>query len=233
VIVTARQLEDLYRQSGSNGHVVLPYRARLTPLAQDWVKAKRVALGYSDVSKLAGNSGSATIASAMSPSVNSTSGDVCCSKCAEHSGPCCGSTSHLWWCDGPCGPAKAALGALEKESSLKPLDIQSSAGQIVTVVKKLAAEIKQGHAAGGILMVQSGAAAMVYANRCPSLRAILGTCQDAVEQGIQQVAANVLVIEYPHKTLQQMKNMLGRFAKAKRELSEDVKRQLQELSSCA
>ncbi len=50
MIVTARQLEDLHRQSGGNGHVVLPYRARLTPLALDWVKAKRVALGYSDVS---------------------------------------------------------------------------------------------------------------------------------------------------------------------------------------
>jgi ribose 5-phosphate isomerase RpiB len=233
VIVTARQLEDLYRANGSNGHVVLPYRARLTPLAQDWVKAKRVALGYNDVSKPAGNGAGVTIASATAPSGDSSKGDACCSKCAEHSGPCCGSTSFLWWCDGPCGPAKAALGALEKESSLKPLDIQSSAGQIVTVVKKLAAEVKEGHAAGGILMVQSGAAALVYANRCPSLRAILGTCQDAVEQGIQQVAANVLVIEYPHKTLQQTKNMLGRFVKAKRELSEDVKRQLKELASCA
>ena len=122
---------------------------------------------------------------------------------------------------------------MEKESSLKPLDIQSSAGQIVSVVKKLATEVKEGHAAGGILMVQSGAAPVVYSNRCPSLRAILGTCQDAVEQGIQQVAANMLVIEYPHKTLQQVKNMLGRFVKAKRELSEDVKRQLKELASCA
>lgn len=233
MIVTARQLEDLYRANGSNGHVVLPYRARLTPLAQDWVKAKRVALGYSDVSKPADNGGGVTIASATAPSGEPTSGDACCSKCAEHSGPCCGSTSFLWWCDGPCGPAKAAIGALEKESSLKPLDIQSSAGQIVPVIKKLAAKVKEGHAAGGILMVQSGAAAMVYANRCPSLRAILGTCQDAVEQGIQQMAANVLVIEYPHKTLQQMKNMLGRFVKAKRELSEDVKRQLKELASCA
>jgi ribose 5-phosphate isomerase RpiB len=232
VIVTARQLEDLYRANGSNGHVVLPYRARLTPLAQDWVKAKRVALGYSDVSK-PGNGAGVTIASATAPSGDPGKADACCSKCAEHSGPCCGSTSFLWWCDGPCGPAKAALGAIEKESTVKPLDIQSTAAQIVPVVKNLAAEVKAGHAAGGILMVQSGAAALVYANRCPSLRAILGTCQDAVEQGIQQVAANVLVIEYPHKTLQQVKNMLGRFVKAKRELSEDVKRQMKELASCA
>jgi ribose 5-phosphate isomerase RpiB len=230
VIVTARQLEDLYRANGSNGHVVLPYRARLTPLAQDWVKAKRIALGYSDVGKPAGNG--VTISSATAPSGEATTADACCSKCAEHSGPCCGSSEFLWWCDGPCGPAKAALGTIDKESSLKPLDIQSTAAHIVPVVRKLAAEVKAGHAAGGILMVQSGAAALVYANRCPSLRAILGTCQDAVEQGIQQVAANVLVIEYPHQSLQQMKNMIARFARASRAPSEEVRRQLEELASC-
>jgi ribose 5-phosphate isomerase RpiB len=232
MIVTARQLEDLHRQNGGNGHVVLPYRARLTPLAQDWVKSKRVALGYSDVGK-PGNAG-VGIASAIAPAAaTEPKKDACCTKCAHDAGPCCSSTAYLWWCDGPCGPAKAALTIHEKESGLKALDAQSGAAQIVPVIKRLAAEVKSGHAAGGILMVQSGASAIVYANRCPSLRAILGTCMEAVEQGIQQVAANVLVIEYPHKTLQQMKNMLGRFVKAKRELNEDVKRQLQELSSCA
>jgi ribose 5-phosphate isomerase RpiB len=232
MIVTARQLEDLHRQNGGNGHVVLPYRARLTPLAQDWVKSKRVALGYADVGK-PGNGNGVTVASSTSPAAGETKKDACCTKCAHDAGPCCSSTAYLWWCDGPCGPAKAALTIYEKESGLKALDAQAGASQIVPVIKKLATEVKAGHAAGGILMVQSGAAAMVYANRCPSLRAILGTCMDAVEQGIHQVAANVLVIEYPHKTLQQMKNMLGRFVKAKRELSEDVKRRLQELSSCA
>ena len=48
MFVTVRQIEDLYKSNGSNGHVVLPYRARLTPLAQDWVRSKKVAVGYSD-----------------------------------------------------------------------------------------------------------------------------------------------------------------------------------------
>jgi hypothetical protein len=81
-------------------------------------------------------------------------------------------------------------------------------------------------------MVQYGASAMVCANRCPSLRAVLGTCLEAVEQGIAQVAANVLVIEYSYKTLSQIRNMVSRFVGAKRELPEEVKRQLQELSTC-
>jgi ribose 5-phosphate isomerase RpiB len=236
MIVTARQLEDLHRQNGGNGSVVLPYRARLTPLAQDWVKAKRVALGYGDVGAKPGNGNGASVvvASAAAPAAKSgAKSDACCTTCAHDAGPCSSSTAYLWWCDGPCGPAKAALTVHEKESGLKALQAPAGAGQIVPVLKRLAAEVKAGHAAGGVLMVQSGAAAIVYANRCPSLRAILGTCQDAVEQGIQQVAANVLVVEYPHKTLQQMKNMLGRFVKARRQLGEDVKRQLQELSSCA
>ena len=222
MIVTARQLEDLHRKSGGNGQLLLPYRARLTPLAQDWVKAKRVTLGYSE------------LASATAPAAAAESkGDACCTKCAHDAGKCCSSASFLWWCDGPCGPAKAVVTTFEKEAGIKALDVQGGAGKIVSVIKKLAAQVKAGEAAGGILMVESGAAALVYANRCPSLRAIIGTCQEAVEQGIQQVAANVLVIEYPHKTLQQMKNMLGRFVKAKRELSEDADRNLQELASCA
>ena len=56
---------------------------------------------------------------------------------------------------------------------------------------------------------------------------------ESVEQGIKLIAANVLVIEYPYKTLPQVKNLLGRFARAgRRELADDVKKQLQELSSC-
>src|SRR5204863_10046467 len=45
MIFTARQLEELHK---TNGHIVLPYRARLSPMAQDWVRAKKIQLGYSD-----------------------------------------------------------------------------------------------------------------------------------------------------------------------------------------
>ena len=217
MFVTVRQLEDLHRQNGSNGHVTLPYRARLTPLAQDWVRSKRLVLGYSDgetqttTTRATEFSGRAQHAASVPPT---TSGAT------------------LWWCDGPCGPAKAALVAFEKESSLKALDVPHDARRVVDVVKSIASQVKSGQAHGAVLMVQSGAAAVVFANRCPSLRAVLGTCLEAVEQGVQQVAANVLVIEYPHRTLQQMKNMLARFVRAKHELPEDVRRQLQEMASC-
>ena len=217
MFVTVRQLEDLHRRNGANGHVTLPYRARLTPLAQDWVRSKRVVLGYSDGEAHAPNAPASPAGAAASAAQQSSAGPT-------------GAT--LWWCDGACGPAKAALVAYEKESLLRPLDVPQDARRIGTVVKSVAAQVKSGSASGAVLMVKTGAAAVVFANRCPSLRAVLGTCLEAVEQGIQQVGANVLVVEYPHQTLQQMKNMLGRFVRARRELSEGVRRQLEELASC-
>jgi ribose 5-phosphate isomerase RpiB len=218
MFVTVRQLEDLYRHGGSNGHVTLPYRARLTPLAQDWVRSKRVVLGYGDGGAQAPNAPTSSPAGAATsvalPAAPGTNGAT------------------LWWCDGPCGPAKAALVAYEKESSLRALDVPQDPRRVGSVVKTIAGEVKSGRSVAAVLMVQTGAAAVVFANRCPSLRAVLGTCLEAVEQGIQQVAANVLVIEYPHRTLQQMKNMLARFVRAKHELPEEVRRQLQEMASC-
>jgi len=138
----------------------------------------------------------------------------------------------LWWCDGPCGPAKAAIIGHEKESGLKALDKPADAKQQVAVIKTIALEVKAARIQGAVLLVQTGALATIYANRCPSLRAVLGTCMEAVEQGVRQAGANVLIIEYPYKTLQQVKNMLARFTRGKRSLPEDVQRQLQELASC-
>ncbi|MEO6436535.1 MAG: RpiB/LacA/LacB family sugar-phosphate isomerase, partial [Tepidisphaeraceae bacterium] len=138
----------------------------------------------------------------------------------------------LWWCDGPCGAAKAALAAQARETDLAPMPVTAEPKFLVAAIKHLAGEVKSDRAAGGVLLVQTGAAAVVYANRCPSLRAILGTCRDAVQQGVEQLAANVLVIETPYQTLPQTRNLLSQFVGGRRMLSNDVKRQLQELSSC-
>jgi len=217
MIVTARQLEELHRQSGGNGQLTLPYRARLTPLATDWVRAKKIALGYGDLETPKANQPEAKAAAVTGPvAASQPSRDI----------------AFVWWCDGPCGPAKAAIVAQEKESNLRALDKPADAKQLAAVVKTIAAQIKAGAAAGAVLLVQNGAMATVFANRCPSLRAVLGTCLEAVDQGVQQIAANVLIIEYPYKTLQQVRNLLARFVRSGRQLPEDVRQQLQELATC-
>lgn len=227
MIVTARQLEDLHRQSDSNGHVTLPYRARLTPLANDWLRSKKVVVGYGDVGAPAG--GGATFAKPRFDAAHRSQAADAGTRATSHA-PSAG--AFVWWCDGPCGPAKAAVIAHEREALLRALDKPTDAKQLVSVLKAVAADVKSGHTEGAILLVQNGALATVFANRCPSLRAILGTSLEAVEQGVQQAAANVLIIEHPQKTLQQVKNLLSRFTRGKRALSEDLQRQLQELASC-
>lgn len=230
---TARQLEALHRESGSNGHLVLPYRARLTPAAQDWVRLKKIALGYSEDGATAFRGRSQNADSSAVTSTGPKTGDVPSpAKRADGSAAASGAGTLLWWCDGPCGVAKAAITQQQRESLLRGIDLPSDAGQLVPVVKRLANEIKTGSATAGVLVVKNASAVMVFANRCPSLRAVVGTCLDAVEQAIVQVAANVLVIEHPYKTLSQIKTMLARFARAKRELSPDVQRQLAELAGC-
>jgi hypothetical protein len=219
MIFTARQLEDLHRTSGNgNGQLVLPYGARLTPLASDWIRSKRINIGYGPDELVGEHSNKKKSTAEANPAKPQAEG--------ARAG------SFLWWCDGPCGAAKAAIGALAKESNLSPIDIPADPRLLTPVIKHLAAAVKSAGAAGGILMLQSGGAAVVLANRCPSLRAVLGTTFESLEAAIAAVAANVLVLEYPRKSFSEMRNLLSRFVRAPRDLRDDVKGQLQELTSC-
>src|SRR5687767_8590585 len=124
MIYTARQLEDLWKANGGNGQVTLPYRARLTPMASDWIKSKRIQIGYSDLDP------SAAVAKA---------------KQAQATIAAAGATSgaaYLWWCDGPCGTAKAALMGQAKEANLAEAPVPSDAGKLVAAIKHVASEVK-------------------------------------------------------------------------------------------
>lgn len=209
MIVTARQLEELLKHTGK---IVLPYRARLTPLAKDWIRQKKIEIGYSE----AEDASSSAMPLATEP--------------ARRSLPA--ARKWLWWCDGPCGPAKAALATVSREAGYQTTEVAADPRRIAEAIRIIAKELKDGRADGAIVLVGNGALAMVYANRCPSIRAVLGTCIEAVEQGVRQVGANVLVIEHPYKSLQEAKTLLARFARTRPEVSEQVKKDLSELSSC-
>ena len=224
MIYTARQLEQLHKASG---HVTLPYNARLTPAAQDWMRARKLAIEYTD---------------GESPlSVRPQGG--ACSKCsgpgnpAGQAGAIHDETSprgtFLWWCDGPCAAAKAAILAHARETFLVPVEVGSDPASTAAAVRHVAIEVKSARVAGAIFAVERGAAAMVMANRCTSLRAVLGTCLDSVDQAVRRIGANVLVLEHAHRTLTEMRNMIRRFTSAQsRDVPDEVERQLRELASC-
>jgi hypothetical protein len=224
MIFTARQLEDLHRTSGSNGQIVLPYRARLTPLANDFIRSRKIQVGYSD-------------AGFQQPTQPTANAHCACPHTEPGTPPPASSSASalgnfLWWTDGPSGAAKAAVTAQAKESVLTPLPVANDAKQLIPAIKALAQDVKSGRALAGILLVQHGPQATVFANRCPSLRAILGTSIEAVDQGVRTVAANALIVEYPRLTFPQIRNLLSRFVRGSRTLSPDTERQLQELNAC-
>jgi ribose 5-phosphate isomerase RpiB len=207
MMFTARQLEQLHKAAGGKGPLVLPYRARLTPMASDWVRSKSVAIGYSD-------------ASAAKPA----------EKEKPAAAPVAKSGDYLWWCDGPCGQIKAAIAMEARQAGLRAIDPPASPCPLTASIKTIAEQVKAGNAAGGVLVVESSATAVVLANRSPVLRAIVGTHLATVEQGVNAVAANVLILEHPRLSLAQARNLLSRFLRGERKPSEEAKRQIAELS---
>jgi microcompartment protein CcmK/EutM len=117
MIVTARQLQDLQGKR----------RSRLTPPALVWVRSKRLKIGY----------GPAEMAESKKANQSETT----------PAAPPWGASTLLWWCDGPCGVAKAAIAAQARESNLAPIAVPSEATQLTSAIKRLASAVK-GDSAG-------------------------------------------------------------------------------------
>lgn len=224
MIFTARQLEDMHKSAGNSGRIVLPYRAKLTPLARDFLRMRKIEVGYSDAvaDKTVPNSQDST-----SPGLPVVVDHRLLNQLQQSTG------QYLWWTDGPNGLAKAAIAAEERQSGLIALQIAHDDAHLISAIRSIAKEIKSQNAIGGVLLVQHAAKANLFANRCPSIRAVLGTCMETVEQGVNQIAANMLIIEYPYKNFSQIRNLLSRFLRAPRTLSPETEQQLRELASCA
>lgn len=205
MIYTARQLERLLAEEG---RIVLPYQARLTPLATDWVRSRRVQVGYSNVSPKTGSTAAATPQAQI---VGTPASPL------------------RYWCDGPCGQAKAALAHLGKQNQLKPIDIAADVKQTVEVVRLLKRELQAGEAA--LLLVNQAALATVLVNRCPNLRGIVGTSLQAIDQ-LAVIGPNVLIVEHSRQTMMQVRNIVERFMRLPHVPDEQLRRQLEE-AACA
>lgn len=134
----------------------------------------------------------------------------------------------VWWCDGREPGVERVTGQMRAQ--LKPL--ASGQRDLAEVIKKIARRIRDGQASGAVLFVDTAARASCFANRCRSLRAVVGTCTGAVEQGVEQLGANVLIVEHPYHGWKSMRDLIDRFITAGRPASAEVDRQLKELASC-
>ncbi|MEX2672150.1 MAG: RpiB/LacA/LacB family sugar-phosphate isomerase [Phycisphaeraceae bacterium] len=188
------------------GAVTLSPDATLTPLAVDYVKEKKLTVKRAAVAaaSVAGGAGGAKVGGTVG--------------------------GWSWWIDGRCEAVEQLTA--QRRSQLKPVGEKHQLSALTAAVRSVARDVKQNKAAGGVLFVHSAAQAACFANRCPSLRAVVGTCGEAVEQGIQLLAANVLIVEYPHVGPRAMQAMVDRFVTAERPNLPAVDRQLMELGRC-
>lgn len=139
-------------------------------------------------------------------------------------------TGWFYWIDGQCPVATQTV--QQRSSILRPLTASRGGAALQQVVRELASAVKARTIAGGILFVPNAARAMCYANRCASLRAVVGTCGEAVEQGVAELGANVLVIEYPHHGPRSMEAMVDRMLQQSPNVPAAVQRDLADLHRC-
>lgn len=200
MIFTQRQLEHLLK---THGRIVLPFRARLSPQAQDWVRHSKVQIDYSDDQPRAA--------------------DSC--ACVKRARP------YLWWSDGPDGVAKAAITMSAREVQLQPMAILEDASRAVAAIRHLNRQVKDNQAAGGVLLVKNAGMALIFANKASHLRATIAGARSAVEEAMKAVAANVLVIERERWSLSQLRNTLIHFCRTERQMDAVVKSELEELAA--
>ncbi|NNM85195.1 MAG: hypothetical protein HKL96_05500, partial [Phycisphaerales bacterium] len=185
-MVTARQLAE------ARGTVYLASSARLTPLAQDLLRERKI-----------------TVEVVTAPSSNADKHWLC-------------------WMQGHCPTAASLM----TELGGRPLPIGNGPDDLLAAVRQVAADIRSVKAQLAILFVPAAARAVCFANRCRSLRAIVGTCEQAVQEGIDMLGANVLVLEYPHLNAQRMRQLALQFIQSSGRPNAAVQRQLAQLAAC-
>lgn len=201
-IVTENQLREAIKASPA-GVALLSSTAKLTPLANDFARQ------FPQKIKRVEAQSSASKAGAVAQPAN---------------------LPWLWWIQGQCPVVNKVVS--ERSSQLRTMSAARSGESLPAVVRELAQAVKTGQAAGGLLFVPSAARATCLANRCASLRAIVGTCGEAVEQGIRELGANVLIIEYPHHGPRSVFGMVDRMLGQKPEVPASVQRDLADLHRC-
>jgi hypothetical protein len=187
MIVTARQLEELHRDGARNGRVTLRAGTRLSPLARDWVRKARVEIEYVDSEVLHRRK----------------------DEDQRTEGPRL--TRAVWWCDGPCPVAKAALMMQESFVNLRAITTSSDASHTAVAVRKFADELSSHRADAGVMLVSSAGAATVHANRLNELRAVVGTSADSLDATMKSIKPNVLIVEQAEQSLTHLTNLLTRF----------------------
>lgn len=173
---------QLQQAIDEKGYVVVAPNARLTPLANDLARLHKNKIKR---------------ASPVGGDVKMTRNDRATNS------------NWFWWVDGVCPVVNEVT--KQRSDVLHPMANPRKHEATISVIRDLASAVKNGQVKGAVLFVPTAAKVLCYANRCSSLRAIVGTTVGAVDAGMAELGANVLVIEYPQHGKGSVDAMLDRF----------------------
>ncbi len=186
------------------GVVRLAKGAMLTPLAHDYIKDHAINVMSDEMATVVKvNAGGAAVDKALPT---------------------------YWWIEGSCPSVAKVVEALRPQ--LLASRERPSGENLKGAVKELAQLVKGRKVRGGVLFVPSAARGVCYANRCPSLRAIVGTTERAVSEGLEMLGANVLVVEYSQFGFKGMMPLVKPFVEGVGSLPAAVAKELNELAMC-
>ncbi len=175
------------RLKGLPGTVLyLAAGARLSPLAMDEVKQRKLR-----VERVAGDGSGGT------PAIGTTQAGAtwCC------------------WVQGHCAAAARVI----EQYGGRPISVASAGNSqesVPRVIRRMARGLRQGEFRLAVVFVPTAGVAACMANRCAPVRAVVGTTTKGVEEGVAELGANLLVIEYPQHGYQAMAGMLAVFLKS-------------------
>ncbi len=208
MFVTARQIEQMLKGSGT---IVLPAGARLTPGAQDLVRSKKLDISYDAAG------GKAQVQLTETRSLLAPS-------------PTAPGASFAYWCGAKSGTAKAAIAMSAREINLHELPVLGDATNSIAAVRHTIESLKSKSAVGAILVVDHASIVTTLLNRSPHVRAIVGTSIAAIDLGLQELGANVLVIEPGNLPLMMIRNLINKFVRSPRGMNQELAKALGELS---
>lgn len=99
-------------------------------------------------------------------------------------------------------------GALSRSIS-QPHDVVSCGGSLSEAINQLAGQVGQGRLA--VLLSDAPAAAVVLANRHAGVRAALATSFPAVRRAVEEIGANLLIVEPFGRSLSELGALIGEF----------------------
>ncbi|QQE11934.1 hypothetical protein JD969_00210 [Planctomycetota bacterium] len=184
-----------------NHPLVLTARAKLTPLAVDYVKEKQLVLQRQGTTAGASEDVSPVKTNDAKP--------------------------YAWWTEGFC-PVVQKL-SNELRSNISFVSASKGIAELNEVVKDMDQMFERTDISGAIIFATDAAKAVLYANKCKNIRAAFSRCPESLEKAKRELGINLLIVEYPYTPADRIESLTETMMASTSGPQPIVEKQIQEL----